>query len=151
MPRRGAAHTPVRLVPSSSPWGSDGDGGDDDEAEASGKPLLPAAPALGSPTRSLGDDAGGTLRAALASASAGEEHVLADGKYMGDDGTNYVLDVHKDIVIRAQNAGLAILSGEHARMVVFIRNGSVVLDGLVLTQGSVSKNFSGDYLSTLPC
>ena len=66
MPRRSAARTPVRLVPSSSPWGSDGDGGgdDDDDDEASGKPLLPAAPALGSPTRSLGDDAGGTLRAA---------------------------------------------------------------------------------------
>ena len=93
----------------------------------------------------------GTLQAALASASAGEELVLADGKYTGDDGTNYVLDVHKDIAIRAQNAGLAILSGEDARMVVFIRNGSVVLDGLVLTQGFVSKNFSGDYLSTLPC
>ena len=61
MPRRGAARTPVRLVPSSSPWGSDGGSGDD---EASTGPVLPAAPRLGSPTRSLGDDAGDALREA---------------------------------------------------------------------------------------
>ena len=78
----------------------------------------------------------GTLQAALDAASAGDILELADGTYMGS-GTN-VLQISRDITIRAQNYGQAILDGENARRVIEIMGGMVVLEGLGVTKGSHS-------------
>ena len=76
----------------------------------------------------------GTLQAALNGASAGDELVLADGLYTGN-GIN-VLDVNKSIMIRALNAGQAVLDGQNARRVVNITTGNVTLQGLNITRGA---------------
>ena len=78
----------------------------------------------------------GTVQAALNGASAGDELVLTDGTYTG--GGSNVLEIGKDITIRAQNAGMAVLDGEDVRRVVWITGGTVVLEGLVVTKGYVS-------------
>ena len=78
----------------------------------------------------------GTLQAALNTASAGDELVLADGTYTGS-GSN-VLDIGKNITIRALNPGQAILDGENTRRVIFITIGTVALNGLNITKGSAS-------------
>ena len=75
----------------------------------------------------------GTLQAALDAASAGDELVLADGTYTAS-GSN-VLEIAKDITIRAQNAGQAILDGQDSRRVIFIDGGTVALEGLSITNG----------------
>ena len=61
--------------------------------------------------------------------------VLKDGTYTGS-GSN-VLEIAKDITIRAQNAGMAVLDGEDARRVIYITGGTVVLEGLAITKGRV--------------
>ena len=77
----------------------------------------------------------GTLQAALNAASDGDELVLANGTYTGS-GAN-VLEVGKSVTIRALHARGAILDGENARRVVSITSGTVVLEGLDITRGSV--------------
>ena len=47
-----------------------------------------------------------------------------------------MLEINKDITIRAQNAGQAVLDGENARQVIKISSGTVVLEGLKITKGS---------------
>ena len=82
----------------------------------------------------------GTLQAALDAASAGDILELADGTYTSTytgSGPN-VLQISKDITIRAQNYGQAILDGENVRRVIYILNGTVVLQGLGVTKGSNS-------------
>ena len=78
----------------------------------------------------------GTLQAAVNAASAGDTLVLADGTYTGS-GTN-VLEISKDITIRAQNSGQAVVDGQNARRVVHITSGTVALEGLKITKGSAS-------------
>ena len=75
----------------------------------------------------------GALQAALDAASSGDELVLADGTYTGSGGT--MLNIGKDITIRAQNAGQAILDGQSTRRVIRITGGAVLLDGLNITNG----------------
>ena len=75
----------------------------------------------------------GTLQTALDNANAGDTLVLADGTFTGS-GSN-VLEINKDITIRAQNAGQAVLDGENARQVIKISSGTVVLEGLKITKG----------------
>ena len=75
----------------------------------------------------------GTLQAAYEAASAGDELVLRDGNYTGIG--HCVLEIAKNITVRAQNVGMAILDGENARGVVQISSGAVVLEGLVITKG----------------
>ena len=75
----------------------------------------------------------GTLQAALDAASAGDILELADGTYTG---TSH-LAISKDITIRAQNSGQAILDGENARHVIYITSGTVTLEGLGITKGQV--------------
>ena len=84
-------------------------------------------------TVTLVEPGAGTLQAAVDAASAGDELVLKDGTYTGS-GDN-VLHIAKDITIRAQNAGMAVLDGEDARRVVYITGGTVVLEGLAITKG----------------
>ena len=79
----------------------------------------------------------GTLQTALDAASAGDTLVLADGTYTGSGSD--VLTIAKGITIRAQNAGQAILDGETARRVIKITSGTVVLEGLKITRGSVGN------------
>ena len=101
----------------------------------------------------------GTLQTAINSATAGDILVLADGTYTGSGGN--VIEISKDITIRAQNSGQAILDGENARRVIYISGGNVVLEGLKITKGSASVrrhtlrpphlcllNFLGDVLLT---
>ena len=76
------------------------------------------------------------LQSKLNSAGAGDTLVLADGTYSGS-GDN-VLEISKDITIRAQNSGQAILDGENARRVIYITSGTVTLEGLNITRGYTS-------------
>ena len=76
----------------------------------------------------------GTLQAALDAASAGDILELADGTYTGSGAQ--VLQISKDITIRARNYGQAILDGENARRVIKITSSTVVLEGLGVTKGS---------------
>ena len=83
-------------------------------------------------------DPSGDLVAALASASPGDELVLADGTYTpAADGINALI-IDKDITIRAQNTGGAVLDGQNSRRVIKIVGGSVTLSGLSITKGSTS-------------
>ena len=79
----------------------------------------------------------GTLQDALNDASAGDELVLANGTYTGS-GSN-VLEIDKDITIRALNPGQAVLDGGNARRVIYISSGTVALSGLNIIQGWVSS------------
>ena len=54
-----------------------------------------------------------------------------------------MLQISKDITIRAQNSGLAILDGQNARGVISITSGTVTLEGLKITKGST-------YVSSCP-
>ena len=74
------------------------------------------------------------LQSKLNSAGAGDTLNLADGTYTGS-GSN-VLEINKDITIRAQNSGQAILDGENTRRVIYITSGTVTLEGLTITRGS---------------
>ena len=82
----------------------------------------------------------GTLQDAYDAASSGDELVLKDGNYTSS-GFN-VLRIAKDITIRAENRGMAVLDGENARRVVRIDGGTVVLEGLAITRGRVSARSS---------
>ena len=73
------------------------------------------------------------LQTKLNNAGAGDTLILADGTYLGS-GSN-VLEISKDITIRAQNSGQAILDGENTRSVIDITNGTVTLEGLNITRG----------------
>ena len=77
------------------------------------------------------------LQTKLNNAGAGDTLVLADGNYTGS-GDN-VLEISKDITIRAQNSGQAILDGENARRVIYITSGTVTLEGLKITRGSAVR------------
>ena len=89
----------------------------------------------------------GTLQAAYDAASAGDELVLANGTYTGSHGNGLtygsynVLTINKNITIRAQHAGQAVLDGGYTgqssynRRVIYVGGGDVVLDGLVITRG----------------
>ena len=133
----------------------------------------------------------GTLQVALNSASAGDELVLADGNYTygaytcdpapdlpgsdtcytcglftyrGPFGCNYMLEIDKDITIRALNPGQAVLEGGGGvRRVIqvgryewdgSITSGTVALNGLTITKGygvSALASFEPRPLRNLPC
>ena len=76
------------------------------------------------------------LQTKLNSAGAGDTLDLADGTYIGSG--SYVLEISKDITIRAQNSGQVILDGENARRVIYITSGTVTLEGLNITRGYIS-------------
>ena len=74
----------------------------------------------------------------LAAAEDGDELVLADGTYLPTS----TLSIDRNITLRAQNAGRAVLDGEKKRRVLSITSGTVLLDGLNITKG-----YSGDVRS----
>ena len=78
----------------------------------------------------------GVLQAAV-NAAADNAVLTVAGNYT--DSFNAVLLITKPITIRALTPGAAVLDGENARRVVSIYNaGTVVLDGLHITRGSIS-------------
>ena len=77
------------------------------------------------------------LQTKLNAANAGDTLILADGTYQGS-GRN-VLEISKDITIRAQNFGQAILDGQNARRVIYIASGTVTLEGLDITRGFIVR------------
>ena len=85
----------------------------------------------------------GTLQAALTAASPGDELVLADGTYTGNGGNaryaENVLVINKDITIRAQNAGQAVLDGQGTRRVLYVGSGTVSLEGLGIANGNAER------------
>ena len=78
------------------------------------------------------------LQTKLTNAGAGDTLNLADGTYTGSGNNVNVLEISKDITIRAQNSGQAILDGENARRVIVITSGTVTLEGLNITRGYTS-------------
>ena len=88
------------------------------------------------------------LQTAVDDANAGDVVVLADGTYTGS-GTN-VVEISKDITIRAANAGQAVLDGEDSRRVMYITGGTVVLEGLNITKGH-SEGVSSRARSSIAC
>ena len=84
----------------------------------------------------------GTLQAALDAAFNGDQLVLIDGVYTG--GGLAVLEVgNRNVTIRAQKVGQAILHGHNVRPVICITAGMVVLDGLIITNGTASERGGG--------
>ena len=53
-----------------------------------------------------------------------------------------MLTIAKSITIRALNPGMAILDGENARRPVKISGGTVVLEGLAITKGSIDWSWN---------
>ena len=60
--------------------------------------------------------------------------MLGDGVYTTGSG-NELMEINKDITIRAQNSGQAVLDGQDARRVVHINGGTVHIEGLNITNG----------------
>ena len=95
-----------------------------------------------------------TLKSALSAASAGDTLVLADGTYTGTGGEEVIdigfgqtmtsklsmIEIDKDITIRAQNTGEAVLDGEDTHRVMWIKQGTVALEGLKITRGNDVNN-----------
>ena len=89
--------------------------------------------------------AGAGLQVALNAASAGDEIHLANGTYTGSGDS--VLEITKDITIRALSPGQAVLDGEGLRRGVRIfRWCTVHLEGLVFT-GGYTSNGGGLYVT----
>ena len=87
---------------------------------------------------------GDNLQTVLNNANAGDELILADGTYTGNgdvvmSGDYNMLLIAKDITIRAQNPGGAILDGQGTRRHIFINGGSITLDGLKFTRGYTAR------------
>ena len=93
----------------------------------------------------------GTLQAAYSAADPGDELVLADGTYTGNAGSagihDNVLVIDKDITIRAQNTGQAVLDGQDTRRVLYIGNSTVFLQGLSITKGNARQNVRAHFLN----
>ena len=75
----------------------------------------------------------GTNLANALSGSA-DEVVLKDGTYTG-----FTFTIGRNVRLRAQNAGQAVLDGENTRRVMTIISGTVTVEGLNITKGSASS------------
>ena len=87
-------------------------------------------------------ECGDNLNAALAQSA--DELVLEDGTYAGSTFT-----VSRNVTIRAKNTGKAILDGETRREVLILSSGSVVLEGINVTQGVATWQDNGDTFQPL--
>ena len=74
------------------------------------------------------------MQNALASASPGDELVLEDGTYQLSSN----ISISKDITIRAENSGQAILDGGNSAQVMYISSGTVELEGLHIRKGNLN-------------
>lgn len=80
--------------------------------------------------------AGGGLKAAVEHASSGDVLVLADGIHMSTSS----ITIGKNLTIRAQNPGRAVLDGRYQACVLSSRSSiHVVLEGLNITNGSTRE------------
>lgn len=86
---------------------------------------------------------GSNLDQAIATANPGDTIVLADGIYTPAYSSILSVKITQDITLRAENIGMAIISGAYTRRVMEISQGTVVLDGLVLTEGMKSSYAGG--------
>ena len=82
--------------------------------------------------------AGSGLQAAINELPAGGVLELGSGTFTGSYNSYTSFYIDKDITIRAQTSGQAILDGGGSRRVFFIRAGQVLLEGLDITNGAVS-------------
>ena len=106
-------------------------------------PPLPKFPPLAPGTHWV-EPGWGTLETALSAASSGDELVLADGCFTLLH--HSVLQVsNRNLTIRAQKLGQAVLQGPNYRQVMSIEAGAVVLDGLMM-QGGLSIAESADVI-----
>ena len=105
-------------------------------------PLLPPSPPTPplpplTPNQALVLPGYGTLQAAVDAISAGGELLLLDGVYTGSG--DYVVEISKDLSIRALNARQAVLDGQGARRGIHIEKAeaipTVYLMGLHITNG----------------
>lgn len=80
------------------------------------------------------DPGAGTLQVAVDGAAPSDTLVLRDGIYTGSGSD--VLRFNKDVTIRAEHPGQALLDGENRRRVIWIDGGTVTLEGLNVTRGS---------------
>ena len=71
---------------------------------------------------------GANLDAALSGSA--DEVVLEDGTY-----ARTTFTIGRNVTLRAQNAGQAVLDGENTRRVMYISSGTVALIGLNITGG----------------
>lgn len=79
------------------------------------------------------------LQAAFDAAPAGAELVLGDGLFTSSSGSN-VLSINKDITLRAQNSGLAVLDGEDKRRVMKMQGTiTVYVEGLEIINGFATE------------
>lgn len=84
----------------------------------------------------------GNLQSAINGAAPGSTLILQDGTYT-KVGDNPVALINKDLTIRAQNPGQAILDGEALQRCIKIEGGKTVhLEGLVIDNG-LAKNTGG--------
>ena len=79
----------------------------------------------------------GTLQTAVNNAAPGDTLVLGDGVYTGsgDD----VLRFNKSLTIRAANLGQAVIDGQNARRGIRIDDGTVLLEGLNISDGKTTR------------
>ena len=73
-----------------------------------------------------------SVQDALSSASDGDVLLLKGGTYALES----TIAIDKDITIRAENSGQAILDGGNDKRVISISSATVVLEGLHITKGS---------------
>ena len=76
-----------------------------------------------------------TIQNALAAASPGDELVLGNGTYQ----LSSTIAITKTITIRAAYSRQAILDGGDRIRVMSISGGTVVLEGVIITRGSISS------------
>lgn len=84
------------------------------------------------------------LQAAMDAADPGDALVLRDGVYTSSTQLPFVLEITKNITIRAEHHGRAVIDGGHRRMGIKISEGlCVVLEGLNVTNGSATLRGGG--------
>ena len=75
---------------------------------------------------------GANLNTALSGSA--DEVVLEDGTYNG-----LTFTIGRDVTLRAQNVGQAVLDGESTRRVLRINSGTVIVEGLNITNGNADN------------
>jgi hypothetical protein len=115
----------------------------------SGKLVVPSSSAKRPPPSVIHVTPADDLVQVLVDALAGDEIVFADGTFtpVTADCTNGTSDrsprpcglaIDKDIILRAQHPGSAVLDGQHARQVLLIIAGTVDVIGLNITRGTAA-------------
>ena len=117
-------------------------------------PPAPPAPPQSPPKVEIRVNPQDDLLARFQAAPAGAVLILSDGTYTPQGNTQgrhgpTGLYIDKDITIRAENPGNAILDGQNTRRVIHIFRGNVHLDGLAITQGLADKSLLHSVRTTM--